>query len=109
VYRRGAVWTAELPDIGRKPAVIVSPRLVTLRLHPIVARITGVDRERSLATVAALDPGEVDGLPQASFVLAHDLYTLPAKGLITHLGWLGRERMLEVDGAVLTALGIGSR
>ncbi len=106
MYRRGAVWTAELPDIGRKPAVIVSSRLVTLRLHPIVARITSVDRERGLATVAALDPGEVDGLPDASFVLGHDLYTLPASGLVTHLGWLQRERMLDVDSAVLTALGV---
>jgi mRNA-degrading endonuclease toxin of MazEF toxin-antitoxin module len=109
VYSRGAVWTAEFPDIGLKPAVIVSSLPVTLRLHPIVARITSVDRERGLATVAALDPGEVEGLPQASFVLGHDLYTLPTEGLATHLGWLQWERMLEVDSAVLTALGIGSQ
>jgi mRNA-degrading endonuclease toxin of MazEF toxin-antitoxin module len=109
VYRRGAVWTAELPDIGRKPAVIVSSLPVTLRLNPIVARITSVDRERSLATVVALAADELDGLPRASFVLGHDLYTLPTEGLAMHLGWLRWERMLEVDGAVLTALGIGSR
>jgi mRNA-degrading endonuclease toxin of MazEF toxin-antitoxin module len=107
VYSRGAVWTAEFPDIGLKPAVIVSSSPVTLRLHPIVARVTSVDRERSLATVVGLDPGEVDGLPQASFVLGHDLYTLPTEGLVTHMGWLQWERMLEVDSAVLTALGIG--
>jgi mRNA-degrading endonuclease toxin of MazEF toxin-antitoxin module len=107
VYRRGAVWTAEFPDIGLKPAVIVSSSPVTLRLHPIVARVTSVDRERSLATVVALDPGEIDGLPQASFVLGHDLYTLPTEGLATHMGWLQWERMLEVDSAVLNALGIG--
>jgi mRNA-degrading endonuclease toxin of MazEF toxin-antitoxin module len=107
VYRRGAVWAAEFSDIGLKPAVIVSSSPVTLRLHPIVARVTSVDRERSLATVVTLDPGEVDGLPQASFVLGHDLYTLPTEGLVTHMGWLQWERMLEVDSAVLTALGIG--
>jgi mRNA-degrading endonuclease toxin of MazEF toxin-antitoxin module len=106
VYRRSAVWTVEIPDIGRKPAVIVSSLPVTLRLNPIVARITSVDRERSLATAVALDADEVDGLPQASFVLGHDLYTLPASDLVKHLGWLQWERMLEVDSAVLTALGV---
>jgi mRNA-degrading endonuclease toxin of MazEF toxin-antitoxin module len=106
MYRRGAVWMAELPDIGRKPAVVVSARLVTLKLSPIVARITSVARERMLATVVALAAGEIDGLGEASFVLGHDLFILPEGGLITHLGWLQSDRMLEVDDAMLTALGI---
>jgi mRNA-degrading endonuclease toxin of MazEF toxin-antitoxin module len=100
---------AEIPDVGRKPAVIVSSLPVTMHLSPIVARITSVDRERSLATAVTLDPGEVDGLTEASFVLGHDLYTLPAGRLIAHLGWVTPNRMLEVDKAVLTALGVGSQ
>jgi mRNA-degrading endonuclease toxin of MazEF toxin-antitoxin module len=106
MYRRGAVWIADLPDIGRKPVVIVSSRLVTLKLRPIVARITSVARERTLATVVALAAGEVEGLSEVSFVLTHDLFTLPGGGLVTHLGTLQSDRMLEVDEAMLTALGV---
>jgi mRNA-degrading endonuclease toxin of MazEF toxin-antitoxin module len=106
VYRRGAVWTAELPDVGRKPAVIVSSRVVTLKLSPIVARITSVVRERALPTVVSLGPGEVEALPDASFVLVHDLFTLTGARLVAHLGWLRSERMLEVDEAMLIALGL---
>lgn len=106
MYRRGAVWTVNLPDIGRKPAVIVSTRLVTLKLSPIVARITSVARERTIETAVALEHGEVDGLPDASFVLGHDLYTLSEGGLLEHLGWLQADRMMEVEEAVLRALGV---
>jgi mRNA-degrading endonuclease toxin of MazEF toxin-antitoxin module len=106
VYRRGAVWTADLPDVGRKPVVIVSSRLVTLKLRPIVARITSTQRTRTLATVVALDADEVDDLPLASYVLAHDLFTLADGGLVAHHGSLQPERMMEVDAAVLVALGM---
>jgi mRNA-degrading endonuclease toxin of MazEF toxin-antitoxin module len=106
MYRRGAVWIVDLADVGRKPAVIVSARLVTLKLSPIVARITSVVRERTIETVVALDHGEVEGLPDASFVLGHDIYTLSEGGLVTHLGWLQAERMTEVEEAMLTALGV---
>lgn len=108
MYRRGAVWMVELPNLGPKPAVIVSSRLVTLKLNPIVARITSVARERTLATVVALSAGEVEDLPEASFVLAHDLFTLGEGGLVTYLGWLQSDRLFEVDEAVLTALGVNT-
>ncbi|HEV3094696.1 MAG TPA: type II toxin-antitoxin system PemK/MazF family toxin [Solirubrobacteraceae bacterium] len=106
MYRRGAVWMADLPDVGRKPAVIVSSRLVTLKLNPIVARITSVARERTIETVVPLDHGEVEGLPNASFILGHDIYTLSEGGLVKHLGWLQSDRMMQVEEAVLTALGV---
>jgi mRNA-degrading endonuclease toxin of MazEF toxin-antitoxin module len=96
----------ELPDIGRKPAVIVSARLVTLKLNPIVARITSVARERTIETVVPLDHGEVEGLPDISFVLGHDIYTLSEGRLVEHLGWLQTDRMMQVEEAVLTALGV---
>jgi len=106
VYRRGAVWTADIPDVGRKPVVIVSSRLVTLKLRPIVARITSIQRMRTIETVVALEAAEVDGLPLASFVLAHELFTLPDGSLVEHLGALQPERMIEVDAATLVALGL---
>jgi mRNA-degrading endonuclease toxin of MazEF toxin-antitoxin module len=106
MYRRGAVWTADIPDVGRKPVVIVSSRLVTLKLHPIVARITSTRRARTIATVVALDAGEVDALPLTSFVLGHDLTTIPTSALLEHHGALRPERMIDIDAAVLVALGL---
>lgn len=108
MYRRGAVWIVDLPDVGSKPAVIVSARLVTLKLNPIVARITSVARERTIETVVTLDHGEVDGLPDPSFVLGHDIYTLSEGALVKHLGWLQSDRMMEVEDAMMTALGVES-
>jgi mRNA-degrading endonuclease toxin of MazEF toxin-antitoxin module len=106
MYRRGAVWTADIPDVGRKPVVIVSSRLVTLKLQPIVARITSTQRTRTIETVVALDAGEVDELPLDSFVLAHELFTLSDGALVEHLGALQPERMMDVDAAMLVALGL---
>lgn len=106
VYRRGAVWAAEIPDVGRKPVVLVSSRLVTLTLSPIVARVASVARERALPTTVALDDGEVDGLPRSSFVLGHDLYTITPDALRDHLGWVRPERMSDVETAILAALGL---
>jgi mRNA-degrading endonuclease toxin of MazEF toxin-antitoxin module len=106
VYRRGAVWTADIPDVGRKPVVIVSSRLVTLNLQPIVARITSTQRTRTIETAVALDAGEVGELPLTSYVLAHELFTLPDGALVKHLGLLQPKRMMEVDAATLVALGL---
>lgn len=106
MYRRGAVWTADIPSVGRKPVVIVSSRLVTLKLQPVVARITSTQRVRTIETVVALDAGEVDDLPLDCYVLAHELSTLPDGALVKHLGRLQPERMIEVDAAMLVALGL---
>jgi len=106
MYRRGAVWTADIPHVGRKPVVIVSSRLVTLKLQPIVARIMSTQRTRTIETVVALDAGEVEELPLDSCVLAHELFTLPDGALVKHLGALEPERMMEVDAATLVALGL---
>lgn len=105
MYRRGAVWTADIPDVGRKPVVIVSSRLVTLNLEPIVARITSTERERAISTVVALEAGEIEALPLPSCVLGHDLTTVSHEALLEHHGALKPERMVEVDAAVLVALG----
>jgi mRNA-degrading endonuclease toxin of MazEF toxin-antitoxin module len=107
VYRRGAVWTAELRDIGPKPVVILSDRTVTLALRPVVARITSVDRLRTVPTEVALAPGEVEGLSEHSYVLCHDLMTIPTGRLVTHLGRISRERMIEIEDRLAFVFGVG--
>jgi mRNA-degrading endonuclease toxin of MazEF toxin-antitoxin module len=107
VYRRGAVWIAQLPDIGRKPAVILSDQTVTFALRPTVARITSVERARALPTTVVLEPGEVDGLPERSYVLCHDLLTVPIEELVTHLGAAPSERMSEIEDRLAFVFGVG--
>jgi len=96
-----------LPEVGLKPALIVSSRVVTLNLRPIVARITSVARERSIPTVVALAPGELSGLPDRSLVVCHDVFTLlTADALVEHLGTVTPERLLEVEAALRFSLGL---
>lgn len=107
MYERGAVWTARLPGIGSKPVVIVSDRAVTLALHPIVARITSVERERAVPTVVAIEPGEVEGLEERSYVLCHDLVTLNDGDLVERLGVVPTQRLLDIENRLAFVFRIG--
>jgi len=104
-YERGEVFLAELPRIGHKPVVIVSARAVNLALADVIAaRVTSVERERSLPTYAALDPGDVEGLPLPSYVVCHDLWTLPKGRLVKSLGILPPNRLVDVERGLKAAL-----
>lgn len=107
MYERGAVWTARLPDIGLKPVVIVSDRAVTLALHPIVARITSVERQRAIPTAVAIEPGEVEGLQERSYVLCHDLVTLNDGDLAKRLGIVPAQRLLDIENRLAFVFRIG--
>jgi mRNA-degrading endonuclease toxin of MazEF toxin-antitoxin module len=107
VYERGAVWTARLPGVGPKPVVIVSDRAVTLALHPIVARITSVERQRAVPTAVAIEPGEVDGLAERSYVLCHDLATLNDGDLVERLGAVPIQRLLDIENRLAFVFRIG--
>jgi mRNA-degrading endonuclease toxin of MazEF toxin-antitoxin module len=97
MYERGAVWTARIPEIGVKPVVILSDQTVTLALRPIAARITSVERPRTVPTSVALAPGEIEGLAEHSYILCHDLMTVQDGGLVEHLGAVSRERIIEIE------------
>jgi mRNA-degrading endonuclease toxin of MazEF toxin-antitoxin module len=103
-HQRGEVWFVDIPDVGDKPALIVSWDVVSTALdNAVVARITSVPRQRSVPTVVPLEVGEVEGLDRASWIVCHDLFTLP-KPFRRLAGSLRRERMLEVDAALRRAL-----
>jgi mRNA-degrading endonuclease toxin of MazEF toxin-antitoxin module len=106
VYERGDVWSVLIPDVGTKPAVIVSDRTVSLALRPIVARITSVERNRSVPTTVALSGGEVEGLPDPSYVLCHDLTTVEEGGMSKHLGAVPRERLIEIEDRLAFVFGL---
>ena len=101
ILEAGEVWWFELPRVGRKPGVVCSRRAANLRLMPVVARITTVDRDRALPTAVALDVGEVEGLSQAGFALAHDLFLAgPAAPAVTAAGRLSALKLVELRRAL---------
>lgn len=100
---RGEVWWAAIPDLGNRPVLIVSAQALNRALSEVtVARITAVERERALPSFVALEAGEV--LPERSFVICHNLFTLPTSELRDQLGMLSADRMLEVEDALRQAL-----
>ncbi|HVS28956.1 MAG TPA: type II toxin-antitoxin system PemK/MazF family toxin [Solirubrobacteraceae bacterium] len=100
---RGAVWWAAIPTLGDRPVVVVSAQALNRALGEVtVARVTAVDRERSIPSFVALEAGEV--LPARSFVICHNLFTLPTSELRKQIGTLTADRMLEVEDALRQAL-----
>lgn len=105
IFRRGDVWLAELPSVGRKPVVVVSWNAINRALDAvIVARVTSVERERRLPTFVSLDPGDVPGLPRRSYVICHDLFTLSKELLVERLGGVPLQRLLEIETSLKSAL-----
>ena len=97
----GEVWWFELPRVGRKPGVVCSRRAVNLRLMPVIARITTVERERALPTALPIAHGELDELPDGGFVLAHDLFLSgPAAPALAPAGRLSALRLVELREAL---------
>ena len=106
MYERGEVWLARIEQVGVKPVVLVSDRSVSIALRPIAARITSVERPRAVPTAVALAPGEVDGLPEHSYILCHDLMTLRDGSLVEQVGSVSRRRMVDVEDRLLFVFGM---
>lgn len=101
MYNRGSVWWANIPDVGTKPIVIISSDVLNWALTEITAaRITSIERERSLPTYVTLNQAEVAGLPERSFIICHNVFTLPKATLKEHLGDVPVERILDIENAL---------
>jgi mRNA-degrading endonuclease toxin of MazEF toxin-antitoxin module len=97
----GEVWWFDLPRVGRKPGVVCTRRAVNLRLMPVVARVTTVDRDRALPTAVRLDAGEVEGLDDRCFALVHDLFLAgPAAPPLAPAGRLSASKLVELRRAL---------
>ena len=100
---RGDIVDVDLPELGRRPAVIVTrqvaiPFLANLTVASITTRIRG------LPTEVELDRSQ--GLNNDSVVNCDNLFTVP-KTLIGHVrGELGPEQMYQLDSALAVALGL---
>jgi mRNA-degrading endonuclease toxin of MazEF toxin-antitoxin module len=106
----GEVWWFQLPRVGLKPGVVCSRRALNLRVMPVVARITTVERDRALPTSVRIEADELEGLDEPCFALVHDLFLAgPAAPAIEHAGRLSASRLVELRRALAWTFALGSR
>ena len=99
---RGEVWWCELPELGRRPVVVLSrdaaiPRLRRTLIGPCTTTIRGLPSE------VTLEPGE-DPIPLTSAVNLDSVESVSVGTLVERLGRLSDERMRQVCAALAIAV-----
>lgn len=99
---RGELWWCELPEIGRRPVVVLSrdaaiPRLRRAIVAPCTTTIRGI------ATEVVLEPGD-DPVPRRSAINLDSVESVSIATLVARLGRLADSRMREICGALEVAV-----
>lgn len=99
---RGEVWWCDLPDVPRRPVVVLSrdaaiPRLRRVVIAPCTTTIRG------LASEVVLEPGD-DPVPQVSAVNLDSVESVSVGALTDRLGRLSDDRMRLVCAALGVAV-----
>lgn len=102
VPRRGEVWWCELPDIGRRPVVVLSrdavlPRHRRALIAPCTTTIRGLESE------VILDP-DGDPVPRRSAVNLDSVESVSFAVLVERLGRLSDTQMSLVCSALAVAV-----
>lgn len=100
--RRGEVWWCELPEIPRRPVVVLSrdaaiPRLRRTLVAPCTTTMRGLPSE------VALEPGD-DPVPLRSAVNLDSVESVSIGALTHRLGRLNTERMRQICSALAVAV-----
>jgi mRNA interferase MazF len=99
---RGEVWWCELPEIGRRPVVVLSRDAAIPRLkRALVAPCTTT--ARGLPSEVLLSPG-VDPIPSRSVVNLDSIESVSIGVLVDRVGRLGCDRMVQICGALEVAV-----
>jgi mRNA interferase MazF len=101
VPARGEVWWCELPDVGRRPVVVLSrnaaiPRLRRSLVAPCTTTVRGLPSE------VLLDP-EDDPVQRPSVVNLDSVESVSIGVLVNRLGRLSDDRMRQVCTALAVA------
>lgn len=104
---RGELWWCELPDIGRRPVVILSrdaaiPRLRRALIAPCTTTV------RNIPSEVLLEPG-ADPIPLPSAVNLDSVESVSIAVLVERLGRLADTRMNEICRALEVAVGCQGR
>ena len=99
---RGEVWWCELPEIGRRPVVVLSrdaaiPRLRRALIGPCTTTIRGLPSE------VLLEPS-TDPIPRTSVVNLDSVESVSIATLVERLGRLSDERMGQICSALEVAV-----
>lgn len=99
---RGEVWWCELPEVGRRPVVVLSrdaaiPRLRRALVGPCTTTIRGIPTE------VRLEPRE-DPIPRVSVVNLDSVESVSLATLVERLGRLSDPRMREICSALEVAV-----
>ncbi|TVR20782.1 MAG: type II toxin-antitoxin system PemK/MazF family toxin [Ilumatobacter sp.] len=91
---RGEVWWCEIPDIGRRPVVVLSrdaaiPRLRRALVAPCTTTVRG------LASEVALEPGD-DPVPRPCVANLDSVESVSTGVLVERLGRLADTKMREI-------------
>ena len=99
---RGEVWWCELPEVGRRPVVVLSrdaaiPRLRRALVGPCTTTIRGIPTE------VRLEPTD-DPIPRISVVNLDSVESVSIGTLVERLGRLSDDRMRQICGALEIAV-----
>ena len=99
---RGEVWWCEMPDIARRPVVVLSrdaaiPRLRRALVAPCTTTIRG------LASEVVLEP-DVDPIPRRSAVNLDSVESVSIAVLVSRIGRLADTQMLAICEALEVAV-----
>jgi mRNA interferase MazF len=99
---RGEVWWCKLPDVGRRPVVVLSPDAAIPRLKrtPVAPCTTTI---RGLASEVVLEQGG-DPVPLRSAINLDSVESVSFGVLVERLGRLSDDRMREVCAALDVAV-----
>lgn len=100
---RGEVWWCELPEITRRPVVVLSravaiPRLRRAVIAPCTTTIRGLPSE------VILEPAE-DPIPRATAVNLDSIESVSVATLTQRMGRLSDDRMSQICAALNIAMG----
>lgn len=103
--RRGDVWWCELPEIGRRPVVVLSrdtaiPRLRRTLIAPCTTTVRG------LVSEVVLEPAH-DPVPRRCVVNLDSVESVSVGVLTERIGTLAGGRMHEVCAALAVAVDCG--
>ncbi len=99
---RGELWWCELPEIGRRPVVVLSRDAAIPRLHrALVAPCTTTIR--GLLSQVELEPGD-DPVPRRCAVNLDSVESVSVGVLTERLGRLGAARMRQICVALEVAV-----
>lgn len=96
------MWWCELPEVGRRPVVVLSRDVAIPRLHrALIAPCTTI--VRGLPSEVVLEPGD-DPVPRRCAVKLDTVESVALGVLVERIGRLGDVRMEQICGALGVAV-----